>query len=492
MNDHRYRGFFFRFFFLFFFGIYCLFVTRSEAQTDSLSHRKKIIILHVNDMHSKIDNMAKLAYLADSLRQYNPFVFLVSAGDNFTGNPVVDQIPDVGYPMIDLMNHCGFNLSAVGNHEFDMGQEMLNKRMMQAAFRFICANLDATGAVVRQPIPYHVINAGKDTDIAFLGLLQLDENGLPSTHPSKVTGIRFMNGIEKAKDYRHLAQKHDILIALSHLGVDDDQVLAMAMPEFDVIIGGHTHTLLREPIVKNGVTIVQTGANLKVVGKLTLTLSGDSLLSVGEELISFSDLKGENIILRQLIDQYNNNKEFSKVIGYAEKPLTGADELGSLMADALVHQLHADIAFQNKGGIRIQSIDEGDITLKELFQLDPFNNEVMLYSMNTEEIRSLILYGYNLMKGIDLQVAGMHYDIRLNAEGEPSGIELTDTTGRPLNENAEYLVAVNNYVSNTYKFDHRDPGTLSKMTTAEALKRFLGVSGKIDYSGVRRATVIRK
>lgn len=492
MNDRRSRILFLRFILLLFFGIYSLLATRSEAQTDSLSNRKKIIILHVNDMHSKIDNMAKLAYLADSLRQYNPFVFLVGAGDNFTGNPVVDQIPDVGYPMIDLMNRCGFNLSAVGNHEFDMGQEMLNKRMMQAAFRFICANMDATGAVVKQPEPYHVINAGKETDIAFLGLLQLDANGLPSTHPSKVTGIRFVNGIDKAKQYRHLAKEHDLLIALSHLGVDDDQVLARAMPEFDVIIGGHTHTLLKEPIVENGVTIVQTGANLKVVGKLTLTLAGDSLVSVGEELISFADLKGENIILRQLIDQYNNNKEFSKVIGYAEKPLNGSDELGSLMADALIHQLHADIAFQNKGGIRVQSIDEGDITLKELFQLDPFNNEVMLYSMNTEEIRSLILYGYNLMKGIDLQVAGIHYRIHLDAEGEPSRIELTDSTGRSLNEKSEYLVAVNNYVANAYKFNHRDPGTLSNMTTAEALQRYLGVSGKIDYSGVRRATVIRK
>jgi 2',3'-cyclic-nucleotide 2'-phosphodiesterase (5'-nucleotidase family) len=219
---------------------------------------------------------------------------------------------------------------------------------------------------------------------------------------------------------------------------------------------------------------------------------GDSLVSVGEDIISFADLKGENIILKNLIDKYNNNKEFSKVIGYAASPLKGADELGSLMADALIQQLHADIAFQNKGGIRLQSIDEGDITLKELFQLDPFNNEVMLYSMNTEEIRSLILYGYNLMKGIDLQVAGIRYTVLTNAKGEPLDVELLDSAGRRLDEKKEYLVAVNNYVANAYKFNHRDPGTLSNMTTAEALKRFLGISGKIDYSGVRRATVIRK
>jgi 5'-nucleotidase len=91
--------------------------------TASFSQGKQteVIILHTNDMHSKIDNMAKLAYLADSLRNHHPYVFLVSAGDNFTGNPVVDLVPDKGYPMIDLMNRCRFDVSALGNHEFDSG-----------------------------------------------------------------------------------------------------------------------------------------------------------------------------------------------------------------------------------------------------------------------------------------------------------------------------------------------------------------------------------
>ena len=71
----------------------------------------EVVILHTNDMHSKIDNMAKLAYLADSLRQQHPYLFLVSAGDNFTGNPIVDMYPRKGYPMVDLMNQAGFNLS---------------------------------------------------------------------------------------------------------------------------------------------------------------------------------------------------------------------------------------------------------------------------------------------------------------------------------------------------------------------------------------------
>lgn len=453
------------------------------------SGRKEIIILHVNDMHSKIDNMAKLAYLADSLRQIHPYLYLVSAGDNFTGNPVVDQIPDKGYPMIDLMNRCGFNLSAVGNHEFDMGQELLNKRFYQAAFRFICSNFETSEALLKQPKPYHVLRAGDDVQIAFLGLLQLDKNGLPSAHPSNLTGIRFTNGIEKAKDYLALKDTFTLLIALSHLGVDDDIVLARTYPEFDVIIGGHTHTVLEKPLTENGVMIAQTGANLRYVGKITLTLEDGKIVDKKGELISFEDLKKENLIVRQFIDKYNDNKEFSKVVGHTLTDISGPDELGSLMTDALTHQLHADIAIQNRGGIRIRDLEQGNITLKDVFKLDPFNNPVKLFSMTPDEIGSLICYGYELMKGIDLQVSGMTYRITDNGQKQCSSVELFDLSGAPLDPGKEYLVAVNDYVANTYAFRHKDPGTLSSLTTAEALIRYLGVAGKINYQGVRRAFV---
>jgi 2',3'-cyclic-nucleotide 2'-phosphodiesterase (5'-nucleotidase family) len=467
--------------------LFLLFPWILVAQTRETTGKKEIIILHVNDMHSKIDNMAKLSYLADSLRQRHRHVYLVSAGDNFTGNPVVDQIPEKGAPMIDLMNRCGFNVSAIGNHEFDMGQEMLNKRIYQAAFRFICANLDATGAVLKQPEPFYGFNVADDIDIAFLGLLQLDKNGLPSAHPANMTGIKFMNGIEKAQEYASLKETYEIMIALSHLGVNDDTILAKKMPQFDAIIGGHTHTLLEKPLMVNNVMVVQTGANLKYVGKLTLVVENGKVTERREEIIPFSEQKKENLVVKMIIDKYNNNKEFARVVGYAEKPLEGYDQLGSLMTDALTHELKADFAFQNRGGIRIQSLNQGDITLKDIYKLDPFNNEVMLYSMSADEISSLICYGYQLMKGIDLQVSGMTYKITGDGHYTCKSVEMSDKYGKPLDPKAEYLVAVNNYVATTYQFRHKDPGTMSRITTAEALIRYLGVSGKINYEGTIRA-----
>ena len=225
-------------------GLIVLLPFQGHSQHKTAGKPTEVIILHVNDMHAKIDNLPKLAYLADSLRKIHPVVFLVSVGDNFTGNPVVDMISDKGYPMIDLMNRCGFNVSAMGNHEFDLGQENLNKRFEQAKFPFICCNFDATGTPLKQPKPYLVLEAGKKIHIALLGIIELNDKRIPDTHPSKVTGIKFYDGIAKAREYSWLKKKYGILIGLTHLGVETDIKLADSMPEFDEIIGWHSHTLI--------------------------------------------------------------------------------------------------------------------------------------------------------------------------------------------------------------------------------------------------------
>ena len=92
-------------------------------------------------MYGAIDNFPRLAFIVDSLRSLYPNMLLVSAGDNQTGNPVNDQYPEKGLPMIVLMNATGFNLSAVGNHEFDTGIKDFGKLISQAKFPFLCASL---------------------------------------------------------------------------------------------------------------------------------------------------------------------------------------------------------------------------------------------------------------------------------------------------------------------------------------------------------------
>ncbi|HPS63654.1 MAG TPA: 5'-nucleotidase C-terminal domain-containing protein, partial [Bacteroidales bacterium] len=263
--------------------------------------------------------------------------------------------------------------------------------------------------------------------------------------------------------------------------------LADSLPQFDVIVGGHSHILLESPKFENGVMIVQAGANLKYIGKTTLTIEDGKVTGRSDEVIPLSTLAREDREIRQLIDACNDNPAFKEVVGKATMPLAGVEELGSLMTDAVTHQMKVDFAFQNKGGIRISAIPAGDITLRDVYKLDPFGNHLVIYSMTPDEIRSLICYGYTHEKGIDLQVSGMTYRIIGDGTGSCSRVEMFDPSGKPLDPKQEYSVAINDYMANTYRFDHKDPGTVSTLTTSEVLIRYLRTVGSVNYSGVTRA-----
>ncbi len=466
-------------------AIIAFLLTTNDAVAQKQSKSTEIIILHANDMHSKIDNFGKLAYLADSLRKTHKFVFLVSAGDNFTGNPIVDMYPDKGYPMVDLMNMLKFDVTAIGNHEFDMGQELQNKRRKQATFPFISCNIDATGAMLKQPEPYVILKAGK-IKIPFLSMIQIGENGLPDSHPSRLEGLKFSNGIEKAKDFLWLKEKYGMLIGLTHLGVEVDKPLAIAYSQFDVIIGGHSHTTMTNPMMVNNVMIVQAGSGLKNVGKTTLQVTDGKITDRRYELIPLAGISGTKPEVQALIDKYNSNEEMNRVIALAETAFDTEEELGCMMTDAITARLKLDFAFQNGGGIRIPNLPQGNILLKDIFRLDPFGNQVVTFKMTYDEIKSLIINAYNREKKIDLVPSGMTYTVKANSEGLCTDIEMKDLSGNRIDENKSYTVGINSYISASYKFSHTDPGTTNYNTTAQTLLDYLGEVKKVNYQGVKR------
>jgi 2',3'-cyclic-nucleotide 2'-phosphodiesterase (5'-nucleotidase family) len=438
-------------------------------------------------MHSRIDNFGKLAYLADSLRKTHKYVFLVAAGDNFTGNPIVDMYPDKGFPMIELMNKLHFDVTATGNHEFDMGQELQNKRREQATFPFISCNIDASGAVVKPYEPYVILSAG-NIKIPFLGMIQLGENGIPDSHPSRLEGLKFTNGIEKTKDFLWLKDKYGILIALSHLGVEDDEILAKTYPQFDLIIGGHSHTTMTNPMMVNNVMIVQAGSGLKNVGITTLHVKKGKITNRSYELVALSAIKNTDPEVQAMIDKYNSNEEMKRVVGFAESAFSSKEELGYLMTDAITSRLKVDFAFQNGGGIRISDLPKGNILMKDIFRLDPFGNQVVTFTMTYDEIKSLICNSYNREKSIDLAPSGMSYTVIVNTDGLCSDIEMKDQGGKLLDDTKSYTVGLNSYIAASYKFNHTDPGTTNYNTTAQTLLDYLGEVKKVNYAGVNRVS----
>jgi len=470
-----------------FVSVFVLFSINNPSFSQKQKKCTEIIILHTNDMHARIDNFGKLAFLADSLRKTHKYVFLVSTGDNFTGNPIVDMYPDNGFPMIELMNMLHFDATVIGNHEFDMGQELQNKRRAQATFPYICCNMDASGAVVKQPEPYVILKAGK-IKIPFLGILELEENGLPASHPSHLTGIKFSNGIEKAKDFLWLKQKYGMLICLSHLGVENDEVLAKAYPQFDLIIGGHSHTTMTKPMMVNNVMIVQTGSGLKNVGITTLHVTKGKITDLSYELLPLASISKTDPKVQALIDKYNSNEEMKRVVAVAETAFGNQEELGCMMTDAITARMKVDFAFQNGGGIRISELPQGNILLKDIFRLDPFGNQVVTFKMTCDEIKSLICNSYNRDKSPDLVPSGMTYTVILNSDGLCTDIEMKDKSGKLLDEAKTYTVGLNSYISASYKFNHTDPGTTSYSTTAQMLLDYLGDVMKVNYAGVRRVS----
>jgi 2',3'-cyclic-nucleotide 2'-phosphodiesterase (5'-nucleotidase family) len=107
--------------------------------------------------------------------------------------------------------------------------------------------------------------------------------------------------------------------------------------------------------------------------------------------------------------------------------------------------------------------------------------------MKAAEIRSLISYAYNLEKGIDLQVSGMRYTVTTDGQGHCLGVDLTDTSGKPLDPSRDFTVAMNSYIAASYRFDHSDPGTTGSVTTAEILIQYLKEVKKVNYTGEQRA-----
>ncbi len=448
----------------------------------------RIVILHTNDMHAHLKNFSKFADVVEKTRAGNKNVFLVCAGDIFSGNPVVDQYPEKGYPQIDLMNQVGFQLAEIGNHEFDYGQEILAKRIAEAKFPFICANMQVEQSPLKQPNPDYVWHV-HGLKIAFLGLLETSINNLPATAPDKVKGINFPNAIIIAGQYTDLKKENDAVIGLTHLGVETDVKLANQFSYFDVIIGGHSHTVIKNPKVTNSVLITQAGDYLNYVGKLTLIFKGHQLMSKNDELINLNDYSDKDPQIEAMVEKYENNESLNQVIGEAVAPIRGKDELGSMYTDALRASGSFDFAFQNNGGIRIPVIDKGPITVKTIYELDPFGNDLVSLEMNYEELKSLLHYAYTLHDKPEMQISGGQYVVLLDSSGHYKDVTIKDNSGHILDPDENYLVGLNSYVMSSYKFKHLDPGKSMMITTAETVINFVRSKQKLNYAGIKRVFV---
>ncbi len=465
-----------------------------EKQTGSTTAtERQAVILAVNDMHAAIDNFPKLAFIADSLRAIYPDMLLVSAGDNQTGNPVNDQFPEKGWPVIDLMNATGFDLSALGNHEFDTGPEGLSNLTNRADFSFLCANVSAKDWPGVKISPYKIFTLPNGLRLAFLGLLQLGQNGIPDSHPDNVKGFVFRSPYETAPEYLWLKDSSDILIALTHIGFEEDVKLAETMPPgIDMIIGGHSHTRVEKKQIHNGILITQAENKLKYGTLIKLTVSNNGTLQRSMQLVDIRNSKKEDPAIRAMVDRYNDNPVLNEVIATSADDFSSYEELGYLMADAQRAAAGADIALMNPGGVRIDRLEKGPVTIKNVYQLDPFGNELVVTRLTAKEIYSLMRAAWPVDDRTALYPSGIRISAKVNADGNLEDLTVLTDDGSPIDMNRIYSVAMNSYMTQVYKYQHSDPGQSLFFTTAEALIRYFKKEDTIrSYRGEKRIKIIR-
>ena len=446
----------------------------------------KLYVASINDMHANIDNFPKLAHVLDSLRAIHPDMLLFSAGDNRSGNPINDRYKEPARPMYELMNAVGFNLTTFGNHEWDSGIEALRNVMNVANFPFVCANVTFEDSLNIPFKPFTIIEQN-GLKIGVIGAIQLGLNGLPDFHPNKAGGSHFRPAAEVLPEYMYLRDECNALFLVSHMGFEDDVELAEQFPQFDAIFGGHSHTLVNDNSIFNGVLVTQAMNRVKYLTLSVFTFDKNGKMIAKESHnIPVGTVKEVNPEIQAMVDEFNNNDVFQQVMGYNDAAIEDCYEcLGCLMADGDLALAEADMAFQNYGGVRFDTLGVRPIILKDLFSLDPFDNELIVFNMTGQEIVDFLAVSF-FTDGGPNYCAGCTYSYSVDDEGLMKDCQVTLANGKPLDLKATYKVVMNSYMSSAFKFECADPGTSLFRTSNEALTEYLAKHPHINYAGMIR------
>lgn len=242
-----------------------------------------VVLLHDNDTHFDFNYIEAFSAKVESIREQFANVYLLNAGDIFVRHADRWAEPnDVAYYrersafMITTMNAVGFDACTLGNHELFYIEGYTREALELAEFPLLSANIRLDTDKLPPLKPYVVFETDNGLSLAVLGL----------SRANRRPGIEVLDFIETAREYAHLADEHDLFVALTHIGLRTDRELAETMPELDVIIGGHSHNVLGEGERVNGVLIGMAGGaphqedpeRPKYLGKIRVTLENGRVI----------------------------------------------------------------------------------------------------------------------------------------------------------------------------------------------------------------------
>lgn len=446
----------------------------------------KLTVYHTNDVHGWImprvstyeKDAGKLvggaAVLKNVIKADPGPKLVLDGGDWFQGTPE-GNVPE-GQSLVDVFNAVGFDGVVVGNHDFDLKESRLKELVSGLKMPALGANVYRRKDHKRVDYltPWFVKELG-GVKVGVFGLLTTNMHNL--TFPENYDGLEFRREIDEAKDAVKALKKQGatVIIAVTHMGYEGkdmgrfegDQTLANKVPGIDLIVGGHTHTFVREPKRegKHGTLVVQAGTTLSTVGKAVLEIDEKTkkVVSSSGELVDLHvDKYGEDAQVKAVVDKYAESvgKVYDVTIATSTAELRrnrdGESSLGDWMTDCLRAWAKADVAIQNAGGIRAD-IDKGPITLRTIFNVMPFDNRVVTLKMGGEALFTVLDHGAGKSKGM-IQVSGATFGYDRDAE---PGKRVWDVKigDAPLDPKGKYTVATIDFLvkgGDGYPFSRAD------------------------------------
>ena len=187
-----------------------------------------------------------------------------------------------------------------------------------------------------------------------------------------------------------------------------------------------------------------------------------------------------------MVDGFNSNDVFAKVVGENMAVIEDCRQcFGCLMADAAREGTGVQMAFQNYGGVRYDTLGVRPITLKDVFSLDPFDNELVKFDMTGQEILDFLAVSFFTDRGPNF-CSGCTYSYTVDEEGQMQDCKVVLDNGKPLDPKAHYQLVMNSYMSSTFDFPHEDPGAATFRTSNEVLVEYLAAHPQINYANTIR------
>lgn len=456
-------------------------------------------ILHINDLHSRIEainksdstcseedaaknecfgGIARVKTAIDARRAElsGKNVLTLDAGDQFQGSLFYTTYKSA--PIAEFMNAIGFDAMAIGNHEFDDGPEELAKFIDALKFPMISGNtLAGLNSPVADKFKPYIVKDFSGEKVAVVSVLATDTDETSSPGDTILFSDEIGYLKEAVKEIE--GQGIDKIVLLSHVGYVKDQEIAAAVDGIDVIVGGHSHTLLSSTdekaagpyptLVKNPagkeVPIVQAYAYSKYLGDLTVVFDDAGVVksSSGAPKLLDASVTPDAGFVAKVAELGGPIEELKKKeIGATAEAVDGSREncramectMGNLVADAMVDRLSDQditIAIQNGGGLRA-SIDAGTVTMGEVLTVLPFQNTLASFQLKGSDVVAALENGVSQVEeaaGRFPQVSGLKYTADLN---KPAGSRITSVEVKEgdgfvaLDPNKVYGVATNNYM----------------------------------------------